>query len=146
MRSLVCKTIALLLLLPMAALMPGCSLTQGEKQQVSVITDKPAQITVDGTVMGETKGEGQALLLPPLERKNAHLVEAKASDGWEARGTFDSTLSALGVLDTIGIIFILPAITLITGHAFELTPDPMRLTLAPPGPKPPAEPEGLDKQ
>jgi hypothetical protein len=145
MRSPACKRIALLLL-PLTALMPGCSLTQGEKQQVNVITDKPAQITVDGTVMGETKGEGSALLLPPLERKTAHLVEARSSDGLEARGTFDSTLSALGVLDTIGIIFILPAITLITGHAFELTPDPMRLTLTAPSPTPPLEPEGLDKK
>jgi formylglycine-generating enzyme required for sulfatase activity len=130
MGSLARKRLAVLLL-PLVAALPACSLTQSEKQTVSVITDRPAKIFVDEKPVGETKGDGQPLTLQPLERNQAHLVFAKSNDGLEARGKFDSTLSALGVLDTIGIfIFLIPGITLITGHAFELDPNPMFLTLS----------------
>jgi hypothetical protein len=107
---------------------PACSFANGDKQTVKIFTDKPAKITVNGNACGETSGSGAPIEVT-LERNKEHLVVAQGG-GLEARRRFTSTLSPLGILDIIGIFFFLiPGITLITGHAFMLEPDAMHLTL-----------------
>lgn len=131
MRGLLTKSV-IAVLIPSLLFAPSCSLFQGDKQQVSVITDRPAKITVDGVSMGETKGGNEPLRLEPLTRKDEHLVIAQG-DGLEARKKFTTTLSPLGILDVVGIFFFLiPGITLITGHAFMLEPETLRLELTNP--------------
>ncbi|MFO0983687.1 MAG: hypothetical protein U1E76_18485 [Planctomycetota bacterium] len=135
------------MLCPLMVLPSGCALVQGDKQTVSVTTDKPAKITVDGQLVGETKGNGELLMLPPLTRKDEHLVVAQG-EGLEARKNFTTTLSPLGILDVIGIFFfLLPGITLLTGHAFMLEPENLNLQLQPAAsqPEPVETPKVLKK-
>jgi hypothetical protein len=88
----------------------GCAFATGLRQDVPITTNVPgALIFIDGSHFGVTTVNG-----PPLI---ANLKKSKSS---------------LGILDLVGgAIILIPIITLITGHAYELEPDALYLPLDP---------------
>jgi hypothetical protein len=111
-----------------ASLLNACALSNGRYQNVAITTNVPATIRVDGQYAGNTSSSGE--VIARLRRSKSHHVRADA-DGYDAQTIGLSTeFSMLGGLDVVGCALILvPCITLITGHAFELEPSLIRVEL-----------------
>ena len=106
----------------------ACSLVHGRTQAVSVTTNVPAKIRIDGQFYGETK-EGEPVIAE-LSRSRSHFVMATADGHHGETLRVQTTLSTLGVLDTVGgFLILIPWITLFTGHAWGLAPDQVHLSL-----------------
>lgn len=117
----------------LAGLVPlwSCSFVNGTTQRIAVTSTVPdVRVLADGQPVGTTGPENPLIIR--LKRKNSHYLTG-VKEGYSSYPVnVQATLSSLGVLDVIGgFIFLLPFITLITGHAFELEPDSVYLNLEP---------------
>jgi hypothetical protein len=115
-----------------AYLITGCAFFTGTRQDVKISTNLAgAQIYVDGQLYGTSAGDGVPMTVN-LKKSEPHVVMV-SKEGYETTtGRFDKTLSSAGMADVIGAwIWLLPIITVITGHAYKLEPDTMFVPLEP---------------
>ncbi|MEW6741589.1 MAG: hypothetical protein AB1486_02425 [Planctomycetota bacterium] len=124
---LVCTGLALLM--PCAGTLPSCALSQPMEQQVTITTDRAAELFIGKKKIGETTSPDYTTTLM-LARNESCTVMANDSSGATGRASIGTKLSALGILDIIGgCFFLIPFITLITGHAYELDPTRLKISL-----------------
>ena len=126
------KFFSILTTLSVSCLVLGCAFVTGRYQNVLITTNVPdAKVFVDGQPFGVSKGEGTPLIAN-LKKSKEHYVTA-TKDGYESTTrSLHATLSGIGILDVIGAaLFLLPIITVLTGHAYELEPDSLYLPLDP---------------
>jgi hypothetical protein len=117
-------------LLSVSLILSGCALVNGTTQKVMITSNvQGASIMVDGHPKGKTQDTGVPIVVH-LKRNTTHSVSAE-KEGYSSRYVMvDSQLCTLGILDVIGIwFFLLPGISLLTGGAFELTPNEVYIPL-----------------
>lgn len=108
----------------------GCSFFAPTMENVRIETDsREAVVIVNGTQYSGTP------LVLPLSCKHDVLIEAYIPDrdgmprGLRRNYVVRRTLSACGVLDTLGTIAILPGFGLLTGGAYDLREHDVRIDL-----------------
>jgi hypothetical protein len=119
----------------------GCAFaTGGLKQEVPITTNVPgAKIIIDGQPFGTSPPEG-APLIANLKKSKQHYVTASKDGYTSTTRSLSTTLNSLGMLDIIGAaLWLLPIITLLTGHAWELEPESLYLPLDPIAPEQPSK-------
>ena len=110
----------------------GCAFATGLRQDVPITTNVPgALIFIDGSHFGVTTVNGPPLIAN-LKKSKQHYITASKEGYLSTTRSLHPTLSSLGILDLVGgAIILIPIITLITGHAYELEPDALYLPLDP---------------
>jgi hypothetical protein len=110
----------------------GCAFATGLRQDVPITTNVPdVSIFIDGRPFGATTANGPPLIAN-LKKSKQHYVTASKEGYQSTTRSLNPTLSSLGILDLVGAaIILIPVITLITGHAYELEPDALYLPLDP---------------
>jgi len=110
----------------------GCSFFTGLHETIPVRTNVPgARILVDGQPMGTTP-QADSPLYVTLRKDKDHYVTA-TKEGYESSTrSLQRKLSGVGFVDVVGAYFwLLPIVTIGTGHAWTLEPDSLYLTLDP---------------
>ena len=115
----------------------GCAFLNGSSQAITIRTNVPARVSVDGRYLGDT---GSAPLEVKLERGEPHFVAASA-EGYEPKTVaLNRRVSAFGVVDfVVGAFVVVPFVTFLTGHAWDFEPRELEVQLEPfaVAPKPP---------
>jgi len=109
----------------------GCALVNGTTQSVPIVSNIPGtEVFVDDVLVGTTKSYGPIVV--DLKRKRGHIIEGRKEGYVPQYVKLEQTNTDLGVIDSLGMfIFIVPAISILTGSAFELEPDFVLLELDP---------------
>lgn len=134
------KFFSILAILCVSGLVLGCAFATGLRQDIPITANvKDATIFIDGVPFGKTTTESTPLIAN-LKKSKQHYVTASKDGYASTTRSLHPTLSSLGILDLVGTWFILiPVITLITGHAYELEPDSLYLPLDPLAPEKPQQ-------
>jgi hypothetical protein len=103
----------------------GCSLFVSKHQAVTIRSSDPqGEISVDGV----PAGTGSVAM--KLDRRKPHTVTVRAPGGKTGAGSFNKKISAAGVLDIVGGIFLLvPFLGLLGPGFWELEPDEMNVVV-----------------
>ena len=112
----------LIALIAAASMLHACAFANGRYQSITIQTNVPAKIHIDGAYVGSTT-QSEAIVTD-FKRGGSNYVLATA-EGYESQtAPLNNGISTLGAVDVIvGCLLLVPLITLLTGHAFRMDPE-----------------------